>query len=127
MHASVRILLGPLLLAVIPLLSGCKWADRVRNFLNGDERGVIVVKIGERTFTRAELNRFFDNRLSDFRDAQKADQVKSNLLDSFVEEKLLLMQAERSHVQPNPQLVQAMVATVGASASKRETPGGVSG
>ena len=124
MNHSHRPLFWLLLLGGAIALSGCDWADRVRSFFHREEPGSAAVTIGNRTFTRADLQRFFDNRLSDFRDPEKADKVKSNLLDSFVEEKLLLLQAEQFSVQPNPQLVQAMLATIGASAAKREAPGG---
>ena len=84
--------LAPILLL---FLSGCGFADRVRNLLSPDDDGSIAVRVGQKKFSKANLQRFFDSRLSDFRDPAYADKVKSNLLDAFIDEKLLLHQAER--------------------------------
>ncbi len=116
-----------LFLAGVPSLTGCSWAERARSFFHREEQRSKAVTIGDRTFTRADLQRFLDSRLSDFRAPENADKVKSNLLDAFVEEKLFLFEAERLGVQPNAQLVQAMLATIAASTTKRETSAGSAG
>jgi parvulin-like peptidyl-prolyl isomerase len=68
----------------------------------------ILVQVGAGSYTRAELDRFFDSRLNEFRDSVKADVVKSALLDAFVEEKLLLRRAEQLKIEPNPQSLDSM-------------------
>ena len=79
--------------------SGCRLADRVRNLVDSDDSGTVAVRVGEKKFNQADLQRFFDTRLSDFRDPAHADKVKSSLLEAFIDEKLLLHQAERLKVQ----------------------------
>lgn len=99
------------------LIAACSWADRARSLVEGNSKRASAVTVGDKTFSQEDLTRFFDTRLSDFRDPVESDQVKSHLLESFIEEKLLLCQAERFNVQPNPQMVQSMlgkIAPVGA-------------
>ena len=78
--------------------------------------------IADKVFTKSDLQRFFDSRLSDFRDPDKADRVKSNLLETFVEERLLLLRAERLRVEPNPQMVQSTMARIAVENPKPSGP-----
>ena len=78
--------------------------------------------IADKVFTKSDLQRFFDSRLSDFRDPDKADRVKSNLLETFVEERLLLLRAERLRVEPNPQIVQSTMARIAVENPKPSGP-----
>jgi parvulin-like peptidyl-prolyl isomerase len=74
-----------------------------------------VVKVGEESYSKADLNRFFDSRLNEFRDSVDVDVVKSALLDSFVEEKLLLREANRLSIEPDPQDLKSMREGLAAS------------
>lgn len=93
----------------------CTWADRIRNLVHRDEDRRPALKIGEREFSLADLQRFFDSRLSDFLEPSEADRVKSQLLDTFIEEKLLLQQAERHNIQADARSLQAMLGKIAAS------------
>ncbi len=98
-------------------LAGCNFRDRLRAFFQGEERGTAVVKIAGRAYTKADLDRFFDDRLSEFRDPANTDALKSNLLESFVEEKLLLYQADQHKLQPNGQTLKTMLDKMSSAAS----------
>ena len=87
----------------------------MKSFLQGEDRGVAAVTIGERTYTENDLEHFFDSRLSEFRDPGNVDKLKSNLLESFVDEKLLLHQAEKKNVRPDPDVVKATTERISAS------------
>ncbi len=76
------------------------------------------MQVGEKYYGLADLDRFFDSRLSEFRDPADADKVKSNLLDSFIEERLLLTEAERRNVEPNRELLKKMMNQIAASSSQ---------
>ncbi len=98
-----------LLILVLPIVAACKQRERLRAFFQGEGSGTAVVRIGEKTYSRTDLERFFDNRLSEFRDPGNNDALKSNLLESFIEEKLFLHEAERVQVEPDPKLLAAML------------------
>ena len=104
-------------------LSGCGFADRVRNLLDFDDGGTVAVRVGQKKFNQSDLQRFFDTRLSDFRDPAHADKVKSSLLDAFIDEKLLLHQAERLKVSPDPQMLKSMIDRIAESNANRQDAG----
>lgn len=112
--------LAPILLL---FLSGCGFADRVRSLLSPDDGGSVAVRVGQKKFSNADLRRFFDTRLSDFRDPAYADKVKSNLLDAFIDEKLLLHQAERFKINPDPQMLKSMMDRISESNINRQDAG----
>ncbi len=108
-------------MATILLLAGCGIPGRIRSFFHDPQVGDAAVRVGDKTYSRADLERFFDSRLNEFRDPDTADKTKSNLLESFVEEKLLLGQAERVKAEVEPQAVQAMLQKIAGSGV--EVPG----
>jgi peptidyl-prolyl cis-trans isomerase C len=108
------------------ILTGCGLNERLRSFLQGDRNSATVVRVGDADYTRSELDYFFDSRLSEFRDPSNADSVKSNLLESFIDEKLLLHEAKLHGVKPDPALLQrAMGQMAGPRVGQRgnEAPG----
>jgi peptidyl-prolyl cis-trans isomerase C len=114
-------------LAMASVLSGCGLGDRLRNFLQGDKSSATVVRVGEETYTRRHLEYFFDSRLSEFVDPTNADSVKSNLLESFIEEKLLLHEAEKHGVKPDPSMLKAAMEQMSppqGSERERQSQGG---
>ncbi len=104
-----RIVLGLIMFPALLFLASCSLKEKARDFLRGEERSTAALSIGGQSYSQADLERFFDSRLSEFRDPETADRMKSNLLESFIDEKLLLIRAEEKNVQPNPQFVKAMV------------------
>ena len=58
----------PLILLATLFLNGCKLKDQVRSFLQGEDRSMAAVSIGGKTYSRSDLEHFFDSRLSEFRD-----------------------------------------------------------
>lgn len=89
--------------------ASCSLGEKARNFLQGEEYRTAAVTIGEKTYSKGDLEHFFDSRLSEFRDPENGDRIKSNLLETFIEEKLLLHQAEKNDIKPSPQVVKAMM------------------
>jgi parvulin-like peptidyl-prolyl isomerase len=102
--------LGLILLPVLFYLHGCGLKDRM-----GSEGNAALLQVGEKSFSNDDLTRFFNSRLNEFRDAVDADVVKSALLDNFIEEKLLLRQAEQLKIEPNPQALDSMREELAAS------------
>lgn len=98
------------LVFLVCVSTGCGPGDRLRGLLRGEKPETAAVRIGGSVYSKAELDRFFDNRLSEFRDPAEADKVKSNLLETFIEEKLLLEKAQQLKIQPNPETVRTMLA-----------------
>jgi len=101
-------------------LTACNLRDRLRAFFQGEDHGTAVVRIAGRAYTKADLDHFFDDRLSEFRDPANTDVLKSNLLESFVEEKLLLYQAEQHKLQPNSQTLKTMLDKMSSTAPERK-------
>ncbi len=101
---------------------GCGLKERLRSFLQGDPLGGAAVSVGDRVYTRAELEGFIDSRLSEFRDPENVDKVKSSLLESFVEEKMLLHEAEQRGVKPDPEAVKSMMENFGVRSSGEQSP-----
>ncbi|NWG13372.1 MAG: peptidyl-prolyl cis-trans isomerase [Acidobacteria bacterium] len=101
-------------------LSACGLEERFRRFLQGAPDNTRVLRVGEAAYSRAELDSFFDSRLNEFRDPANADSVMSGLLESFIEEKLLLSEAERRNVQPDRAALNAMMAEVSSSALEEQ-------
>lgn len=79
------------------------------------EENPIIVHVGGKSYSKSDLDRFFTNRLSDFRDTGAEDQIKSALLNSFIEEKLLLLKAEEMKIEPDAQALEKMTQRIAAS------------
>jgi parvulin-like peptidyl-prolyl isomerase len=94
---------------------GCGFGDRL---FEPREEGTIVAEIGGRSYSRLDLERFFDSRLSEFRDPADADRIKSNLLEAFVEERLILSEAERRNIQPAEESVRSMLDRISANSAE---------
>ncbi len=67
-----------------------------------------VVRVGGKGYTQSDLESFFQSRLNEFRNSAASDGVMSALLDSFIEEKLLLSKAESLKIEANPQVLASM-------------------
>jgi len=95
--------LGVILLPMLLGLYACGLQGRL-----GSGEDAALLRIGEKSFSQADLTRFFNSRLHEFRDVADADAAKSALLDAFIEEQLLLRQAEQLGIQPSPQALDSM-------------------
>ncbi len=113
---------GLIVAGVFQMLEGCSLRDRVRGFFQDDSRNAAAVHIGSRTYTKAALDHYFDTRLSEFRDPADADKIKSNLLESFIEDKLLLQEAEVHNVRANDQLLKSMMENMTSGDEERTGP-----
>ena len=100
----------PLILSISLLLSGCGLLNPSGR--QGQERETAVVRVGSTVFHRIDLEQFIESRLHELQGLENANQVKSTLLESFVEEKLWLHEAERHNVEPDPQVLEAMLANM---------------
>jgi parvulin-like peptidyl-prolyl isomerase len=117
-----RFLAGLAALLALSFAEGCGLKDRIRGFFQDDGRNVVVVRVGDKAYTKIDLDHYFDSRLSEFRDPTDADRIKSNLLESFIEDKLLLSQADRLQVQANPQMLKSMMESMTAHDEERTGP-----
>ena len=113
-----RFAVGLLIFSLVLLPPGCGWNSRIRSLLFDDDTGARAVQVGEKYYGLADLDQFFDSRLSEFRDPADADEVKSNLLESFIEERLLLTEAEHRKIEPNRELLTKMMNQIAASSSQ---------
>ncbi len=104
-------------------MTGCGAGERLRRLVLGEKPDAAAVSIGGTIYTKAELDRFFDNRLSEFRDPAEADKVKSNLLESFIDEKLLLAKATQLNVHADPQAVRAMIGKIAEAPPEEKQAG----
>lgn len=69
-----------------------------------------VLKINDKEISEAGLKRFFEDRLGEFADASHLDEIKSRLLEEFIEERLLLMEAEKSGITVTEEEVKSALA-----------------
>jgi peptidyl-prolyl cis-trans isomerase C len=97
-------MLGLILLPAFFCLESCSLRGRSQ-----PEDNPVVVRVGEKSYKKADLDRFISNRLSEFREAGSQDQMKSALLGSFIEEKLLLQKAETLNIEPDARALDEMV------------------
>lgn len=95
--------LGLMFLLAFFCLESCGLKDRAPKVTDPT-----VVRVGKKNFSKTDLERFFDSRLSEFRGTDSADLAKSALLDSFIEDKLLLREAEQLNIEPNSQSLESM-------------------
>jgi parvulin-like peptidyl-prolyl isomerase len=102
--------IGWILLPVFFCQVGCGLKNRL-----SPEGNAPLLRVGDKSYSRDDLSRFFSSRLNEFGDSVEADVVKSALLDSFVEEKLLLHQAEQLKVAPSVQALDSMRDDLAAS------------
>jgi parvulin-like peptidyl-prolyl isomerase len=98
-----RHMLGLIFLPAFFCLESCGLRDRAKT-----ESNPYVVWVGEKGYGKADLERFFESRLSELRSSEATDDVKSALLDSFIEEKLLLYKAEELKIKPDAQALDSM-------------------
>ncbi len=98
-----RHMLGLIFLPAFFCLESCGLRDRAKT-----ESNPYVVWVGEKGYSKADLERFFDSRLSELRSSEATDDVKSALLDSFIEEKLLLYKAEELKIKPDTKALDSM-------------------
>ena len=96
--------LGLVLLSAIIGSDGCRWKGQAQP---KSDNGV-VLRIGDRGYSQTDLNRFFESRLNEFNGSAAGDEAKSALLDSFIEEKLLLTKAEQLKIEATPQAMASM-------------------
>jgi len=117
-----RLLASLIIVSAFPFSGGCGLRDRIKGFLQDDGRNAAAVYVGSKTYSKAELDYYFDSRLSEFRDPTDADKIKSNLLDSFIEDKLLLHEAESHNVPANAQLLKNMMDNMTSADQERTGP-----
>ena len=106
----------PVFLATLAVVgaAGCGVPDRVSRLFDKKESPTVAVRIAGKSHSRADLERFFESRLNEFRNPSDGDGLKSHLLDAFIEEQLLLTEADRLKIEANPEALKALV---------RATPG----
>jgi peptidyl-prolyl cis-trans isomerase C len=105
-----RHMLGLVFLPAFFCLESCGLKDRAKT-----ESNPVILWVGEKGYTRSDLERFFESRLNELRGADVSDDVKSALLDSFIEEKLLLYKAEELKIKPGAKAMESMRNRLAAS------------
>jgi parvulin-like peptidyl-prolyl isomerase len=96
-------MLGLIFLPAFFCLESCGLKDRAQ-----PDTTSIVVRIGEKGYSKTDLEHFFDSRLNELRDSEAAADVKSALLEAFIEEKLLLQKAEDAKTELDPKSLEEM-------------------
>ncbi|MFH1574957.1 MAG: peptidyl-prolyl cis-trans isomerase [Acidobacteriota bacterium] len=76
------------------------------------------MRIGDQYYSRGELQDFFRERLNEFQDPAAAHEVRTALLEDFIEERLLLAEAARRGVAVDPASVQAVAGSLSEPAEK---------
>lgn len=102
--------LGLIILPALFFLESCVLKDRAQQ-----ESNPTLLWVGDRSFRKSDLDRFFDSRLNEFRDAAAGDEAKSALLDSFIEEKLLLRRTAELGIEPDAQTLEGMRSKLAAN------------
>jgi parvulin-like peptidyl-prolyl isomerase len=106
---------GIMVFCALLSMAGCGMKDGITGLYRSGQSETAAVQIGTKDYSRSDLDRYFDGRLSEFREPAYLDQVKSNLLESFIEEKLLLIKAEQTGIKSNPQTVRIMMEKIKAT------------
>jgi len=109
--------LGFILLPALLGFHGCGLRDRL-----GSGQNAALLRVGEKSFSKDDLTRFFNSRLNEFRDSADANVAKSALLDSFIEEQLLLRQAEMLKIEASPQALDSMRGNLEAGGAGGDGP-----
>jgi parvulin-like peptidyl-prolyl isomerase len=107
-----RHMFGLIFLPAIFCFESCSLKDREQT-----EKDPTVLWVGAKGYKKTDLERFFDNRLNEFRSIYASDEAKSALLDSFIEEKLLLGKAMELRIEPDAHALDAMRSRMAASSS----------
>ncbi len=100
---------------------GCSLKDPILDLFEEKKPEIKVVQVGSVTYAKTDLEQFFDSRLSEFRDSSGTDKIKSNLLEVFIEEKLLLYQADQLNMNPNPEAVKAIISKIAETDTERQS------
>jgi len=117
-HALCLIILPAVLCFV-----GCSYRNRAAQQL----ADAPAVRVGEKSYGMADLERFFNSRLNELHGSATSDEAKSALLDSFVEEKLLLHRAEQLQIKPDVRTIASMrerISAGGVEAGNDSKPDG---
>jgi parvulin-like peptidyl-prolyl isomerase len=101
--------LGLIILPAFFFFENCSMRSRVE-----PEDNPILVRVGEKSYTKSDLNSFFADRLSELQDSGADDQIKSALLSSFIEEKLLLLKAGELKIEPDAKALEKMAQRIAA-------------
>jgi peptidyl-prolyl cis-trans isomerase C len=123
MRSAWQFALGSLLLALTLWAIGCGLRDRFGEYFSNEEDDAVVLRIGDKSYTHADLDGYFAARLGDFVDPESADAAKSNLLDLFIEDRLLLQRAESLKIEASDQALKAMIESITSSESPGQTDG----
>jgi parvulin-like peptidyl-prolyl isomerase len=100
---------GPIALCVCLASFGCRPENAGSSAGGSADAAQVAVRVANKAYSHAELEDFFSSRLDEFPDPVEADRVKSALLETFIEEKLLLAEAERRGVTVDPRSVNALL------------------
>ncbi len=99
----------------------CAVVEEVDTFFRPDQQSLVALRIGVLEFTQSDLQRHFDSRLRDFQDWEHMDRAKSGLLDGFIEEHLLLQEANRRGVAPDIAAIKATMQQILVDDPARES------
>jgi len=106
---------GVFVICVLFSTAGCGMKDGITGLYRSGSSEITAVQIGSKSYSKSDLDRYFDGRISEFNDPAYLDKVKSNLLESFIEEKLLLIKADQVGIKPNPQTIRNMMEKIKAT------------
>jgi len=101
------------------LAAGCRFDQAGRVSRPSDEARSAAVRIGSVYYSPSDLDRFFKSRLSEFRNSD-ADDVSSALLETFIDEKLLLLEADRRQVSADPESLRLVMQSMAKNTEEED-------
>lgn len=106
---GARALAAATALWLLMSLAACRLWDRERpaEEKTGDLR--VAFRIGDTAYAAPELEGFFKSRMAEFPVQEQSDEIRSALLESFIEQKLLLSEAVERGVKVDEGTVQRML------------------
>jgi hypothetical protein len=124
MHRSRRVMLCLVLSAVCLAPTGCSLEKTGGNSGEPDAFRLPALRVGDRLFSSSDLESFFVSRMNEFPAPGDLDDVKSALLETFIEHKLLLSEAGQRGIAVNAVAVKALLAEPGDGRGEKPPAGG---
>jgi parvulin-like peptidyl-prolyl isomerase len=122
MFGMRRMARGQIVACVSMAFLSCGLGDTGRTPNKPVQVSQAALRVGDRTYGRSDLETFFKSRLDEFPSQDEGDEVKTALLDTFIEEKVLLTEAEQHHVEADAQSVKTMLESLAEAQEQKQTP-----
>jgi peptidyl-prolyl cis-trans isomerase C len=103
-------------------MAACRFWER-KQPAQGEAAGLrAALRIGDTAYDAPELERFFKSRMAEFPMQGQTDEIRSALLESFIEQKLLLAEAAERGVKIDERTLQNMLESTADEPGRRLSP-----